>query len=500
MRERLIGIDAGGTTTKAALFDLDGNELACENRPNRMNFPKPGWTERDPDVMWNAACEAIQALLQTTGTAPGDISGITASGYGAGAYFIDRDLNSVRAALVSTDTRTLDLIEEMRLTGEADAYEQLIGARIFATHAVPLLKWFDRHEPDLYDRTDKLIFCKDFIRARLTGRVSTDPTDGGIAGIFDLAAGRYSREAFEICGVARWLDRLPDVEPSIAIAGTVTETAARATGLKPGTPVIRGVVDVTGSALASGVTDPRFISVVAGTFSINSIIRDTPLISPPPFIQSAFPIGDRFIATEGAATSASNVEWIFSTLLEAEGARAKGNGSSIYEVGNRLVAEALDRENDIIFLPFLFGGPSRVPGGILGLCARHTLGDVLRAAFEGVVFAHKTDIDRLLDSGIGERPEIARMAGGASKSAQWCQMFADALDMTVEVADGSEFGAKAGAICAAAALGLHSSLPEAARRMVRVARRYEPRSERSSHYTRKMSTYKALVSNLGAIH
>ncbi|SIQ41609.1 L-xylulokinase [Rhizobium sp. RU35A] len=500
MRERLIGIDAGGTMTKAALFDLSGNELACRSSPNRMQFPRPGFTERDPDAMWAAACTAIRELLEITGTPPEDIAGVTPSGYGAGAYFVDRDLNPVRPGLVSTDTRTLDLIEAMRLTGEVAEIDRLIGARMFATHAIPLLRWFDDNEPDLFDRTHTVLFCKDFIRARLTGKVSTDPTDGGIAGIFDLVNHRYADQALHVGGVSRWLAKLPEVGPSVAVAGYVTEQAAEVTGLKAGTPVIRGVVDVTGSALASGVTDPNSISVVAGTFSINSIILDEPLTAPPPFIQSSFPIGNRFIATEGAATSASNVEWIFSTLLEAEGARARAMGSSIYEVGNRLVAEALDRDNDILFLPFLYGGPSHVPGGILGLCARHTLGDVLRVAFEGVVFAHKTDIDRLLPPEANRRPTVARMAGGASKSAQWCQMFADALDMRVEVADGSEFGAKAGAICAAVALGHHPDLGEAARRMVRVSRHYEPRLERNRAMARKLTAYKSVVENLAALH
>lgn len=500
MRERLIGIDAGGTMTKAAMFDLDGNEIACRSSPNRMQFPKPGWTERDPDAMWQAACTAIRDLLDITGTPPENVVGVTPSGYGAGAYFIDRDLRPVRPGLVSTDTRTLPMIEEMRGTGEMAEIDRLVGARMFATHAIPLLRWFDRHEPDLYDRTWKLVFCKDFIRARLTGQVSTDPTDGGIAGIFDLAANRYATDAFAAGGVPRWLDKLPEVGPSIDVAGHVTAEAARQTGLKEGTPVIRGVVDVTGSALASGVTSPDLISVVAGTFSINSIILDQPLLTPPPFIQSSFPVGSRFIATEGAATSASNVEWIFSTLLEAEGARAKAMGSSIYEVGNKLVAEAMERDNDILFLPFLYGGPSHVPGGIIGLCARHTLGDVLRAAFEGVVFAHKTDIDRLLPQDAALRPKVARMAGGASKSAQWCQMFADALNMRVEVADGSEFGAKAGAICAAVALGHHADIGTAAQRMVRVSRSYDPQPERCLALARKMTVYRSVVENLAALH
>jgi L-xylulokinase len=70
MRERLIGIDAGGTMTKVVLLDGLGNELACERRPNVMLMPHEGWTERDPDAMWNAACVALRTLMETGSIPP----------------------------------------------------------------------------------------------------------------------------------------------------------------------------------------------------------------------------------------------------------------------------------------------------------------------------------------------------------------------------------------------------------------------------------------------
>ena len=64
MADRLIGIDSGGTVTKVGLFDFDGTELASEGRAVPMHIPSPGFTERDPEQMWAATCEAIGALLQ----------------------------------------------------------------------------------------------------------------------------------------------------------------------------------------------------------------------------------------------------------------------------------------------------------------------------------------------------------------------------------------------------------------------------------------------------
>ena len=81
MKNCVIGIDAGGTMTKAALFDFSGHELACARRKNVMTFPHPGWTERDPDRRWNAAAEALREVLDIAGRSPGDVAAVSVAGW-----------------------------------------------------------------------------------------------------------------------------------------------------------------------------------------------------------------------------------------------------------------------------------------------------------------------------------------------------------------------------------------------------------------------------------
>lgn len=497
MKDRVIGIDAGGTMTKAALFDLDGVEMACARRPNQMLFPAPGHTERDPDRMWRMAAEAIAEVLDRSGTAPADVAAVSVAGYGSGLYLIDRDGEAVRPGIVSTDGRTAAMLDEWRASGLYDAVGPTIQQRLFTGHSAALIPWLDRHEPGLFERTHKVAFCKDFLRGRLTGDYSTDPSDGGIAGLIDVERETWSTAYFEMTGIARWLDRMPEIRPSAEVVGGVTGAAARLTGLGEGTPVVRGAVDVSAAAMASGVVDAGQLSVVAGTFSINSTLHARPRLSILPFIQSPYPLGG-FIATEGAATSASNLEWFIRTVLDGEAARAEHAGRSIYDVCNEMIEGSLERDNDILFFPFLFGGPGGAPAGLLGLKAAHSLGDVLRAIFEGIVYAHRQDIERLLAGPDAAAPKVLRLAGGASRSPLWAQMFADALGLPVEVPAGSELGAQGVAILAAAAIGAHPSLGEAVGRMTRTARRFEPRPERAAAHARKYARYAATADALSA--
>jgi L-xylulokinase len=495
----LIGIDAGGTMTKASLFDVDGRELACERRPNQMLFPAPGHTERDPDRMWRAACDAVCQLLESTGTAPGDVVGVSVSGYGAGLYVVDRNGDPVRPGIVSTDSRATALVARWERDGVALPNGRRVQQRLWPGQSTALMAWLAAHEPEMTARAWSVTFCKDFLRRRLAGDHSTDGSDAGIAGLIDCTRQEYALDMFDELGLGPWKGKLPPIGPSTEVTGGVTAEAAALTGLRQGTPVVRGLVDVTASSIASGIVGPSQLSVVAGTFSINQTLHPSPRLSILPFLQSPYPVGGLYLATEGAATSASNLEWFCKNVLGAEAEKALAAGRTIYDVCNEAVAGSLERANDILFFPYLFGGPGGAPAGFLGLTAGHALPDVVRAIYEGIVFAHRADIEQLLSGEDAAKPASIRLAGGASRSDVWAQMFADGLKLPVEITDGGELGAQGVAICAAVGLGIQPDFTTAIERMVRVARRFAPRAERSARYDVKYARYRAAAAALGSV-
>jgi L-xylulokinase len=497
MKDCVIGIDAGGTMTKAALFDLSGRELACARRKNLMSFPHPGWTERDPDRMWQAAAEAVREVLQVSGRAPADIAAVSVAGYGSGLYLVDRNGDPVRPGIVSTDSRAASLVAEWEAAGLTDRVAPLIQQRVWPGQSLVLLGWLQRHEPGVIAKTYRVSFCKDFLRGRLCGDFSTDPTDAGIAGLIDTTRSAYAEDAMRLLGLEAWIPLLPRIGPADEVVGGISAFAARATGLLEGTPVVRGAVDVTAAALSSGVTRPEQMSVVAGTFSINSTLHATPRQSIQPFLQTPYPLGG-FLATEGAATSASNLEWVVKTLLAHGGALPTGLTTDLYDLVNAAVVRGIGQPRDALFFPFLFGGPGGAPAGLVGMTADYSFDDIMVAIFEGIVFAHKVDVDRLLSGPDAAAPSLVRLAGGASRSPIWSDMFADILGLPVEVPLGSELGALGVAICAASGIGAHRGLESAIGAMTGVSRRHEPQPGRAAPHLAKYPRYLALASALAS--
>lgn len=502
MPSYLLGLDAGSTMTKAVLFDLQGREIGAERRRNPILFPHPGHTERDPMRMWRDAADAIRALLAATGIDPADVQAIAPSGYGAGLYVVDGQRRPVRMGVMSTDARAAGILDEWAQGGLAERTGAMVQQRHWTGQAAAVMAWLQRHESQVVADGHTLMFCKDFLRSQLSGDCSTDFTDAGLAGLIDVPSGQWQLGFLEALGLQRWAGMLPPLGDGCERTGTLGAEAAAATGLRQGLAVVRGLVDVVAAAVATGVARPDQLSVVAGTFSINSTLH--PLHAPRmhhlPLLQTPYPIGRQCLATEGAPTSASNFEWYCKSVLgPVLVAAAEAGGRSIYEMLGWQAERAMARPNDILFFPFLFGGPGAAPAGFVGLQAAHDGSDLVRAIFEGIAFAHKLDVDALRLGRDAAPVSCIRLTGGAARSHTWSQMFADVLGLPVEVTDVSEAGALGTAMAAAVGVGIYPDLARAQTQMVRVLRRHEPRPDWQAMYERKFARFQRHVEVLAAL-
>ena len=496
MSAYLMGIDCGGTAAKVALFDAEGRMLGSFGERIPMAAPRPGHAERDAQAMWTAAARAIRRLLERTGVPASAIVGIGATGHGVGVYLVGADGTPVRAAINSTDTRAAELVATTVASGIQTQVRRKSLQDLWPGQPEMLLAWLRRLEPAALKQAARLLFCKDFIRLRLTGRPSLEHTDLATTNLYDVRAARLDPELLALFGLEDLAGLFGEVMTSESLAGAVTAEAAAATGLVQGTPVVAGCIDVVASALGAGCVDPGAMAIIAGTWSINEQVTTAPVESDGLFMLGRFVGADRFLAIEASACSAGNLEWFLDHVLGGEVDRGEVDRGALYATCNALVAGVSPDDAPVLFLPYLNGSRDTgfARGTLVGLTGFHTKAHLLRAVYEGVAFEHRAHIERLLMH--GPKPPAARLTGGAARSPVWAQMFADVCLLPVEVPECAETGALGAAMCAAVGVGLHRDYAAAASAMVRVAARHAPDPARAAIYDERYRRHRALAAAL----
>jgi L-xylulokinase len=494
----LLGIDNGGTVTKAALYDPSGAELAVASVKSEMRFPVPGHAEKDVDELWAANVRVIGEVARKARIEPGDIAAVAVTGHGNGIYLVAADGTPAYNGINSADTRAADLVAQWRRDGTFERVLPRTCQSVWAGQPAALLAWFRDHDPRVLDRTRWIFMCKDYIRYRLTGEAYAELTDYSGISLMNVREMRYDPVVLDAFGIAQVMDKLPPIRQASEICGRVTRAAAAETGLREGTPIAGGLFDIVACAIATGITDPEKLCMIAGSWSINEYISPAPVQSPDLFMSSAYCIPGYWLISEASATSASNLEWFVSELMGGERAQAKARGESLYEACNALVEGVKPEASDVVFLPFLYGSNAGLNASacFLGLHGWHGKAEMLRAVYEGVVFSHKTHVDRLL--GFRDPPRAARIAGGAAKSTVWVQMFADILQLPIEITDSEELGAMGAAICAGIAVGVFASFEEAVARMVRISRVVQPDRAKAALYQAKYARYRQSIDAMRA--
>ena len=489
-----MGLDNGGTTTKAALYDVNGREIGVASRETAMLTPKPGFTERDMEEMWEANCGVIRDVLEKTGVAPGDVAGVAICGHGKGLYLWGKDGRPARNGIISTDNRAYAYPVKWKADGTEDKVFALSCQHIMACQPVALLAWLKDNEPEVMDNIQWVFECKDYVRFRLTGEARGEITDYSGANLVNLHTREYDDALLRLFGLECIRDALPPLCHSADIAGTVSEEAAARCGLLPGTPVAGGMFDIDACALAVNVADERNICMIAGTWSINEYLRRHPVTDGKVLMNSLFALPEYYLIEESSATSAGNNEWFVRTLLPEVRAEAKARGSSVYEMMNEWAASLPPEAFVPIFHPFLMASNTHpnAMGSFIGLNASHTRAHMVKSVYEGIVYCHRWHLEKLLATR-ETPPDCIRLAGGAAKSEVWTKMFADALGLPVETVEVNETGALGCAIAAATATGAYPTLAEACAAMSPVGRRVEPDMAAKAQYDRRYKIYKRVI-------
>lgn len=481
----LLGLDGGSSSTKAVIFDTRGSVVGVGRELSPLEHPRAHWVERDMDAVWDSAVRAIRRALGDAGVDGGKIVAVGVTAHGDGLYPVDRHGQPLGAALTSLDSRASGIVEQWRREGVREQALERIGQVPFAFSPVALLAWMQANQPERYAALGHVLTCKDWLRLRLTGEIATDFTEAS-TGYTDVRTQRYSSEGLALLGIESVLEALPAVHMPDAIAGYVTPSAARETGLKAGTPVAAGLHDVTASAVGLGNADADTLTIAAGTFSINEVFSNEPRPDPRWATRNGLRPG-QWMNMAVSPASSSNLEWFHRQW----GRPGDGGTAAFLADMEAALDEAFASESQLVYHPFLYGSPYAEPAsaGLFGLQGWHERGHVLRAILEGVVFNHRTHVDALASAFPIRR---TRITGGGSHSPRLTQLFADTLGLEIETSATQEAAAWGAAICAGVASGVFESIESAAARC-EIDHRYRPQEVGQIDCQHRFERYQRLI-------
>ncbi|MCB0046321.1 MAG: FGGY-family carbohydrate kinase [Caldilineaceae bacterium] len=500
MPDYLLGIDYGTGGAKACIIDQDGAVLTRAFEEYPLFHDLPGWSEHDAPRYWRMGCDIIRQCLSGAAIDPHHVRGVAVSSALPSLVMVDSAGEPIARAYNLLDRRAVKEVAWLKETVGEARIRQLTGNRIEDHPILVNLLWEQRNRPDVYVRMDKALTIDGFITRKLTGESVVSYGGAAFYGVaYDLLNNRFDEELLDELGVSP--ERLPALYPSEAIIGQVTDEAAAATGLAPGTPVAAGQVDFNASCIAAGITEPGDIMSNLGTvgnFGVIHTSRDFNFSAVGlAMINLAFTIDgtNRYITIPSTATGGQILRYFRDEFGQFEQAAAKRKGVSVYDLFNAQAANVPPGSEGLIILPYLAG--ERTPiwdaaarGVVFGLSLSHGKGHIVRAAMEGVAYALYDSFRLIVESGLPISYPLVMNEGGAV-SDLWRQIITDVFNVPTVLVK-QRVGAPLGdAILAGVATGVFPDY-SVAKAWAEYAAPMEPDADNHACYQEYFALYKQL--------
>ena len=427
MNKTFLGIDLGTSAVKAVRVDEHGT----------VEKARATYDEISPQGWYRALEKALRQMNLEDVAAVGLSSQV-------GTYIInDRDVVSWSDGAGREETRQL----RQQFAPEVFIREISMNHPDIISYPLPRMMYFQKH----YDHLDALCQPKDWICEKLTGNRVTDICS--MRGLANAETGRYSVFLLDALGLDGSI--LPPVQDPFAMAGQVTTLASRETGLPEGVPVYIGMNDFYCALLGVGMTEPGNAFDITGTSEHLGVLqpeldRDTVLASSPYL--------GAFVHYGVTASSGASLDF----------------GIKHFGLDEIRPEEAINRKAPV-FLPYLNG--ERAPifdpdarGVFFGINSNCENTDMAYSVLEGNVFSLYSIWEKF---GAGQAVEMA-CAGGAARNPVLCQLKAEMLNMPIYTLAEEDTSALGGAIIAAVGHGAWGNVTDAAERLVKRVKTYEP--------------------------
>jgi xylulokinase len=488
-----LSVDVGTTSVKAAVIESDGTVLGVGLAPHPTLAPQAGWSEHEPESTWRATRSAISAALSRASSVRAPISSLSITGPRGTVALAGPDDVLISNLLTWQDRRATDLVELAAGSIDAATYYGTTGMPLDPSGALLRLLWFRTQAHEVWSRTRQVVTPQALVLCRLGAEAPyTDWSTAAMFGLLDITTRRWSPTLLRAFGVPEEI--LPPLRPPGTVVGALSASCAADLGLKPGLPLVLASADGPCGELGAGVNSSSRLYAYVGTAlgasvpqQVLQFDREARLIVMP----GSMPDGWRVLALGMSGSSA--LDWFAGILAQRIGATLE-----------TLVGQSPPGARGVTFVPALAGEGSpfwhpRTRGAFVGLSLSTSRSDMVRAVLEGVAVELRLMVAAL--QRFGAKPAEFRLTGGGSRSAAWCTIVANAVQLPVRRMSDPSPSLRGAACYAFTAQGIHSSLLDASHVLESGGTVVDPDpclSDVYSHKARNQLALRALLSDPAA--
>ncbi len=460
----IIGIDAGTSVIKSVAFATDGTQLASAAAANSYMTLADGGAEQDMSRTWSDASVTLKQLADKIPNLAARVIAISVTGQGDGMWLIDKAGEPVAPAWLWLDARAADIVEEFTTSENYAAHYQRTGTGVNVCQMSVQLAWMQRHRPDVLAKASHAFHCKDWIYFKLTGDRKTDPSEANFT-FGNFKSRDYQLDILDQLNATNAKPLITPTIDGIIDCGYLTAGAATVTGLRQGTPIALGYVDVLCTGLGGGLFDPSGKSgctIVGSTgmhMRLKTDVASVSLNAEKSGYTMAFPVPGMVAQIQSNMASTLNIDWL---LDVARGIlRDQGLDRSRSDLLQNLDDKVWQRQPaKLLYQPYISKAGERGPfmepaarATFSGLDTTADYFDMMRSVFEGLAYAARDCY-----AAMGEIPREIRITGGAARSKALRSILASTLNATVRSVTREEAGAAGAAMIAAVQQKIYSDM------------------------------------------
>jgi len=500
----LLGLDVGTTGCKSVIFTLDGNVISSAYGEYRLHHRKPGWSELNPEEVWNTTRETIRRSINNANIDPNRIAALGTSVLGDAFIPVDASGSHLYWSMTTVDARATEQTRWWEENFGQDRMYSITGQPLTSSmpiYPLPKIQWLREHEPEVYRRAAMFLCWEDYVNMKLCGKPVIDFSVASRTMMFDIVKKEWSKEILETAELNE--DLLPETKPAGTVIGHVTPDAAKETGLSERTLVVAGGHDQACGALGAGIVESGPAMDATGTVEcVGVILRKLSLTEQARvqgFAVHHYVIEDKYFLFGFNPTSGVVLRWFRDNFAEKEIEEARKRGMNVYDLLMSMAAESPLGAKELFLLPYFEGSGTptfnrKARGVFVGLTLAHSKREVLRAIVEGLSYELRRNIEAIEKQGT-EVTEI-RSIGGGARSDFWSQLKADITGKPLVVPNVTEAAALGAAILAGIGTDLYEDAEEALKRVYKEKSRFSPLAENAKRYDRYYKVYKKIYKPL----